>query len=186
MIIDMRTSTLLLVSLLLGCGSSATPNDGGSGTDAAADSGSGGNDGGSSGDADAGPPATNIGAPCDTSGADPKCGTDPKATCNDETQDGFPGGYCSYEPCSTTQMCPTGSSCAHLGGEPSACWKNCNTNSDCQNRPNGMAYECLTVDPLFTSGTSHKVCYLKAFACSTAQDCPAVKPTCPTDAGVCK
>jgi hypothetical protein len=121
---------------------------------------------------------TNIGAPCDTSGADPKCGTDPRATCNDYTQDEFPGGYCSYEPCSTTQLCPIGSSCARLGGEPSACWKNCKTDADCQNRPNGMDYECLAVDPLFTSGASHKVCYLKALACATQSDCPTVKPTC--------
>ncbi len=119
---------------------------------------------------------THIGDPCNTSGADPLCGTDPKATCNDETQDGFPKGYCSWEPCSATVLCPLGASCAHLGGEPSACWKNCTTGADCRN--NDPKYECLSVDPLFTSGGSHKVCYLKDFPCVTSADCPTAKPTC--------
>ncbi len=128
---------------------------------------------------------THVGDPCSTSGADPKCGSDPKATCNDQTQDGFPGGYCSYEPCSAVQLCPLGASCAHLGGEVNACWKNCNTNADCQNRVNGMDYECVAIDPLYTSGSSHKVCYLKAFACTMPADCPASKPTCNgADAGM--
>ena len=132
---------------------------------------------------------SHIGDPCSTSGADPKCGSDPKAICNDQTQDGFPGGYCAYEPCSTVQLCPIGASCAHLGGEANSCWKNCTTNADCQNRVNGTDYECLAIDPLFTSGTSHKVCFLKAFACVMPADCPAGKPMCnvlDAGAGLCK
>lgn len=116
---------------------------------------------------------TNVGAPCGMSGADPVCGTDPNATCNDLTQDGFPGGYCSVEPCSATELCPVGASCAHLGGEANACWKNCSGPTDCR-----AGYECLSVDPLYTSGASHKVCFLKSFPCNTSADCPTSKSTC--------
>lgn len=63
--------------------------------------------------------------------------------------------------------------------------KNCDTNADCENRVNGMAYECVAVDPLYTSGSSHKVCFLKAFACTMPVDCPASKPMCTgADAGM--
>ncbi len=117
---------------------------------------------------------TAIGAPCDTSGADVKCGTAANATCNNSTQDGFPGGYCAYEPCSAVALCPLGSSCAHLGGETDACFKNCSSDADCRSPD----YACAQIDPLFTSGGSHKVCYLKMFACNNAADCPAIKPAC--------
>lgn len=117
---------------------------------------------------------TNVGAPCDTSGADPKCGTDPTATCNNATQDGYPGGYCSYEPCSTIKQCPVGSSCAHLAGESNACWKNCTSDADCR----APDYGCFAIDPLYTAGASHKVCFVKKFACNTSADCPAIRPTC--------
>src|SRR5262249_23326338 len=60
---------------------------------------------------------TAIGAPCLKSGADAVCGSDPNATCNNQVEDGFPGGYCSFEPCSTAKLCPLGSTCATLGGE---------------------------------------------------------------------
>lgn len=75
---------------------------------------------------------TNVGGTCDTSGADPKCGTAPNATCNDLTQDGFPGGYCSMEPCSVIALCPVGATCTHLGGESNACYKICSSNADCR------------------------------------------------------
>lgn len=117
--------------------------------------------------------SSHVGAACTTSGVDPLCGTDTNAVCLDQTTDNFPGGYCTYEPCSATALCPLGSSCAHLGGEPDACWKNCNAPADCRS-----GYVCLTVDPLFTSGGSHKVCYLPDFPCNTSKDCPASKPTC--------
>lgn len=117
---------------------------------------------------------TNVGASCDTSGADPKCGTDPTATCNNATQDGYPGGYCSWEPCSTVKQCPLGSSCAHLAGESNACWKNCTSDGDCRSPD----YGCFDIDPLYTAGASHKVCFLKMFACNTSADCPALQPTC--------
>ncbi len=120
-----------------------------------------------------------VGSKCNVSGADPVCGSDKNATCNDETADGFPAGYCSFEPCTTVALCPVGATCAHLGGESDACWKNCTTASDCR-----ADYECLNVDPLITSGASKKVCFLKDFACTKSSDCPTVKPKCTfADAG---
>jgi hypothetical protein len=169
----------------LGCGSSSTStadaggtgSDGGGGDGSNGDDGAGGNDGGSDAGGDAG--ICHLGDPCTTSGADPKCGTEAKATCNDLTNDGFPGGYCSWEPCSATELCPCGT-CAHLGGEANACWKACDTDSDCR----APDYGCFNIDPLYTAGTSHKVCYLKTFACTQNADCPAIKPTCSsTDGG---
>lgn len=123
---------------------------------------------------------TAVGAPCSTSGADPACGTDLHATCNDLTADGFPGGYCSVEPCSTSELCPIGSTCAALGGESPACFVDCVADGDC--RP---GYECLDVDPHYVSGASHKVCFLKDYPCATNADCPASNPTCSgADGGV--
>lgn len=127
---------------------------------------------------------TAVGAPCSTTGADPACGTEPRATCNDLTNDGFPGGYCSLEPCTETQLCPVGSSCAALGGESNACFENCSSNADCRS-----GYECVVVDPHFTSGASHKVCFLAEYPCSADADCPASKPKCQGadgGMGVCK
>ena len=124
---------------------------------------------------------TNVGGTCSTTGADVKCGSFANATCNDLTNDGFPGGYCSVEPCSTAELCPIGASCAHLGGESNACWKNCNSDADCcrsgESCPSAD-YACMAIDPLYVSGASHKVCYLKVLACNTSADCPSVKPAC--------
>lgn len=117
---------------------------------------------------------TNVGGKCKVSGADPACGTAANATCNDEVADGFPGGYCSYEPCTKTALCPIGATCAHLGAESDACYKNCNSDADCRSPD----YGCFPVDPLITSGASKKVCYLKDFACLKASDCPAILPKC--------
>jgi hypothetical protein len=193
----MRSLTIPFVFAIVACGSGTTPNPGNDSGNPMGDS-STGNDAGNDTGANCDPACTTgqvcdpldmkckpdgsgtkIGGPCNMTGADPLCGTDPKATCNDQTSDGFPGGYCSWEPCTALQLCPIGSSCAHLGGEPGACWKNCSTNDDCTNRPNGASYECLAVDPLYISGGSHKVCFLKAFPCPNgATDCPAVNPMC--------
>ena len=111
---------------------------------------------------------THVGGGCDTSGADAKCGTEDKATCNDATQDGFPGGYCSLEPCTTAALCPIGSTCAHLDGESPACFKNCDSDADCR----APDYVCKDVGRLFTSGSSHKVCFFPSFTCAIDADCP--------------
>ena len=184
----------------MGGGCSSSTNSGTGTPDSGADSGGPVVDGGAEGGTDAAPagncnppcagahvacdPADNkckpdgtttaIGAKCMTSGADPVCGSAMNATCNDETADGFPGGYCSFEPCTTTVFCPLGATCAHLGGESDACWKNCSSDADCRTPD----YQCINVDPLVTSGASKKVCFLKDLACTKNLDCPTVKPTC--------
>src|SRR5437899_491245 len=75
---------------------------------------------------------TNVGHSCAMSGADPICGTDTNATCNDLAQDDFPGGYCSVEPCTSMRQCPLGSSCGRLGGEAPACFLNCTSDAQCR------------------------------------------------------
>lgn len=127
----------------------------------------------------------NVGGPCTMSGVDPACGTNAMALCNNQAADGFPGGYCSSEACAMANMlCPIGSSCAHLGGEGGACYKNCTTDSDCR-----MGYKCQDVQNLFVSGGSMKVCYLPDFPCNVNADCPTARPTCigaRTMPGICQ
>lgn len=117
---------------------------------------------------------TAVGAPCTTTGADPVCGADPNAICNNLTQDGFPGGYCSFEPCSAMAPCPIGSSCARLGGEAVGCFKNCSADAECR----GPDYKCIDVDTLYIAGPSHKLCYFPQLPCNTNSDCPSNRPTC--------
>lgn len=117
---------------------------------------------------------TNIGATCTRTGPDPKCGTLPTATCNDLTNDGFPGGYCSVEPCTTAELCPIGSSCGAMGGESAACFKNCKTDADCRTPD----YKCQPMDQLAISGASKTVCHLAQLPCATAPDCPSSLPKC--------
>ena len=117
---------------------------------------------------------THIGDPCPADGPNAACGTMLGNYCNDENQDGFPGGYCSYEPCSTMRPCPIGSSCAGLGGFPPACWKNCAADTDCRTPD----YACMDVENLRVTGPSHKVCYLPFFPCFKDKDCPQSTPHC--------
>jgi hypothetical protein len=123
---------------------------------------------------------TNIGAPCTRTGPDPKCGTYAKALCNDLPNDGFPGGYCSVEPCTTAALCPVGASCADLGGETAACYKNCKTDADCR----APDYTCQPMDQLKVSGAGLKVCHLAALPCATPAECPSSLPKCTNK--VCK
>ena len=48
------------------------------------------------------PATTNVGAPSTTT---VDCGTYGRDACNNEVGDGFPGGYCSLEPCDDVQVC---------------------------------------------------------------------------------
>lgn len=118
--------------------------------------------------------STNVGKPCPKTGPNPACGTDPRATCNDFTSDGFPGGYCSVEPCTVKSMCPIGASCGRLGGESAACWMNCKTDAECPS----LDYVCADMEAFYVSGASHKVCFLKEWPCGAAADCPSAKPKC--------
>lgn len=116
-----------------------------------------------------------VGAACTTTGpGDPACGTAPSAICNDKINDGFPGGYCSWEPCTTAELCPIGSSCGRMGGESPACYKNCNSDADCRTPD----YKCQPMDQLAISGASKSVCHLAALPCNKASDCPSGLPKC--------
>jgi hypothetical protein len=178
-----RMISMFAGAAALGCGSSGSGSTAGDGGGSSLDGGGGDTGGDGSGGSHDDGGVCHIGDPCNTSGADPKCGSGANDTCNDLTNDGFPGGYCSYEPCSATALCPCGS-CAHLGGEANACWKICNNEAECR----APDYGCFDISPLYTSGPSHKVCYLKTFACGSDADCPAIKPKCSTQdggSGVC-
>ena len=124
---------------------------------------------------------THVGDGCDTSGrTDPRCGSDPAQTCNDLPNDGFPAGYCTFEPagfCGVAPLkaCPLGSSCAALGAESPGCYKNCVRDSDCRTAD---GYKCQEVDRLYRDGASHKVCYKSDFECAAAADCPSRLPNC--------
>src|SRR5205807_2631497 len=128
---------------------------------------------------------TRIGETCKTAGTGRECGAMIGAWCDNEADDGFPGGYCSYEPCSAMRPCPVGSSCAGLGGLPPACWKSCATGADCR----VPDYQCVDVQALWVTGPSHKVCYLPFFPCFHDADCPPSAPGChgatPMHQGLC-
>jgi hypothetical protein len=116
------------------------------------------------------------------------CGSAPLSslTCNDLAIDGFPGGYCTIDACTTLQNCPVGSSCAALGGESGSCYKNCATDQDCRAAEGYLCTDTAVLPghmPLFLSGASTKVCFPAAFACVTDMDCPADRPHCLSAAG---
>ena len=122
-----------------------------------------------------------VGAACTTTGpGDPACGSAVKnalgqqTTCNDLLNDGFPGGYCSFEPCTTTELCPIGASCGKMGGETESFYKNCKTDADCRTPD----YKCQPMDQLFVSGASKTVCHIAALPCVNPADCPSSLPKC--------
>ncbi|MDP9150590.1 MAG: hypothetical protein M3O36_11710 [Myxococcota bacterium] len=126
---------------------------------------------------------TKIGGTCPASGPSAACGSAPLTSlvCNDLAIDGFPGGYCTIDACTTKQNCPVGSSCAALGGESGSCYTNCATDADCRVSDGYMCTDTAVVagnPPLLLSGASTKVCYPRSFKCVTDKDCPADRPHC--------
>ena len=118
---------------------------------------------------------THIGVPCTRTGpGDPACGTNADATCNDQLNDGFVGGYCSVEPCTTAVLCPIGSSCGMMGGESGACYLNCKSDADCRT----PEYKCQPMDQLAISGAAKSVCHLAQLPCAAPADCPSSLPKC--------
>jgi len=114
------------------------------------------------------------------------CGTDPRAACQTEPGDGYPGGYCFMEPCDDVQTCPPGATCVALGGESPGCFKSCTTDAECVRQP--------------ASGTEHYVCQLFStappggfgptnmacsFPCARDADCH-LPLTCDVPSGKCK
>jgi hypothetical protein len=115
---------------------------------------------------------SSVGSACEN-GADPACGTNEKAVCYTEGDEGFPGGYCSIEPCSPEDPCPVGASCVRLGADEPACYRNCRVDADCR-----AGYACQDIDQLWVDGGSHRVCYVPEFECHHDADCPAHVPRC--------
>lgn len=118
--------------------------------------------------------ATRVGARCTKSGPTSQCGNRLGVWCNSEPDEGFPGGYCSYEPCSEARPCPIGSSCVRLGGMPPACFVSCAGDGDCR----APDYRCVDGEQLYVAGPSRRVCYLPAFSCFKDTDCPESAPRC--------
>jgi len=119
-----------------------------------------------------------IGTPC-TSTTD--CGNDPRSACNNESGDGYPGGYCFMEPCSDVDVCPPGSTCVSIGGETPGCYKSCKVDSDCRV---GEGYVCnlfLTTQPDGFGPNDHAC----AFVCKRDADCKTPL-TCDVQSGKCR
>jgi hypothetical protein len=131
---------------------------------------------------------TNIGAPCTMTGhMDPLCSGDggvaAASICLDYPNDNFPGGYCTFEPCSVDSPCPVNSTCGGLGGEQPACYKKCDTDSDCRTPD----YKCWEIGGKRMAGPFTKVCYLKDWPCAQPPSLPSGSPNavCPDSAPKC-
>ena len=110
------------------------------------------------------PATTNVGAPC-TSTTD--CGSYERNACNNEVGDGYPGGYCSLEPCDDVQVCPPGGTCVAVPFETPACMQSCAADSDCR-VDEGYVCQLFPTTPPNGFGPSDHPC---AFACSDDEEC---------------
>jgi len=112
------------------------------------------------------PATTNVGAPCSTT---TDCGTYERDACNNDVGDGFPGGYCSLEPCDDVQVCPPGGTCVALPFETPACMKSCTVDSDCRVDEGYLCQLFPTTPPIGFGPTDHAC----AFPCSDDDECTA-------------
>ncbi len=110
------------------------------------------------------PTSTNVGASCATT---IDCGNDPRDACNNEAGDGYPGGYCTMEPCNDVQVCSPGATCVSQPFETPACMQSCTTDSDCRV---GEGYVCqlFPSSPPSGFGPSDHAC---SFPCGKDEDC---------------
>ncbi len=105
-----------------------------------------------------------IGTPCSST---VDCGTDPRSACNNASGDGYPGGYCTMEPCNDVQVCPPGATCVALGGETTACFQTCKNDADCRGAE-GYVCQLFVTAPPTGFGPSDHAC---AFPCKRDSDC---------------
>jgi hypothetical protein len=110
------------------------------------------------------PATTNVGMPCNTT---IDCGNDPRDACNNEAGDGFPGGYCSMEPCDDIQVCSPGATCVARPFETPACMQSCNTDADCRTSE-GYVCQLFPTVPPGGYGPSGHAC---SFPCGKDEDC---------------
>lgn len=123
------------------------------------------------------PATTNVGAPCTTT---VDCGTYERDACNNEVGDGFPGGYCSMEPCDDVQVCSPGATCVAMPFETPACMKSCTQDSDCRTAE-GYVCQLFPTAPPVGFGPSDHAC---AFACTNDDECTSPL-TCDVASGRC-
>jgi hypothetical protein len=121
--------------------------------------------------------STNIGQPCTTT---VDCGTYPRDACNNEVGDGFPGGYCTLEPCDDVQVCPPGGTCVALPFETPSCMQSCGSDTDCR-VADGYVCQLFPTTPPAGFGPSDHAC---AFACPDDAGCTPPL-TCDVGSGRC-
>jgi hypothetical protein len=109
-------------------------------------------------------PSNKIGTPCSST---TDCGTDSRSACNNESGDGYPGGYCFMEPCDDIHVCPPGATCVSIGGETPGCFKSCKVDSDCRESEGYVCNLFLTSSP-DGFGPTDRAC---AFKCKRDEDC---------------
>ena len=150
----LSTSTLQVVAILAGAGAALACSSGASATG-----------------------GKGVGAACT---ATTECGSDPRASCF-TAGEGYPGGYCSMEPCDATQTCPSGSNCVSIGSESPACFKSCASDSDCR-KAEGYICQLFLITPPDGFGPGDHAC---AFPCKRDPDCK-LPLTCDVPSGKCK
>ncbi|MCA9685390.1 MAG: hypothetical protein KC457_24645 [Myxococcales bacterium] len=123
------------------------------------------------------PAAAHVGEPCTTT---VDCGTDPRNACNNEVGDGYPGGYCTMEPCDDVQVCPPNGTCVALPFETPACMLACEVDSDCRS-DEGYVCQLFPTTPPVGFGPTQYAC---AFACQDDAGCTAPL-TCDVGSGKC-
>ena len=107
---------------------------------------------------------TKVGATCTTT---VDCGSYSRNACNNEVGDGFPGGYCSMEPCDDVQVCSPGATCVAMPFETPACMQACSKDSDCRTG-DGYACQLFPTTPPAGFGPTDHAC---AFPCSSDAEC---------------
>ena len=110
------------------------------------------------------PALTHVGAPCTTT---VDCGSDSRSACNNQVGDGYPGGYCTMEPCDDVQVCSPGATCVAVPFETPACFKSCAIDSDCR-AADGYVCQLFPTRPPIGFGPSDHAC---GFACQKDEDC---------------
>lgn len=123
------------------------------------------------------PATTHVGEPCATT---VDCGNNPRDACNNEAGDGYPGGYCSMEPCDDVQICSPGATCVSRPFETPACMQSCKSDADCR-VAEGYVCQLFPTMPPSGFGPSDHAC---AFSCKKDEDCtPPLK--CQVGSGKC-
>lgn len=120
---------------------------------------------------------THVGVACTTT---VDCGTYERDACNNEVGDGYPGGYCTMEPCNDIQVCSPGATCVAMPYETPACMQSCSTDSDCR-ADEGYVCQLFPTTPPDGYGPSDHAC---AFACTQDADCTSPF-TCDLTSGKC-